>query len=159
MKWNNTQLEYLRSRHGDDALTREGFQKLPPEERLHVADLEPTPEEPDPVMANLTGAQREYLGNRRPEDLTDPRDIENFEALGADIFRRKEEQTEEPPADVTKKTADFSSLRPEVRLLMDEYRQTLARHADEVARGIPEHLRRVKAEQVATARLYLGPYA
>lgn len=164
MDFNNTQREYLLGRHGADALTREGFHKLSPVERLQIAELEPTPEPEvlDPVMDNLTGAQREYLGDRRPEDLTTPLDKENFEWLGGPIFRRGEEAKEEQaitPEVADTGPADISHLRPEVRLHMDECRQTLARHADEVARGIPEHLRTVKPDRVASARLFLGPYA
>lgn len=68
------------------------FDTMPPEERLaHYEAGQAKQKAPAPEAKPLTGPQIDYLGNRRAEDLSDPVDRANFEALGGPIFQQKPE--------------------------------------------------------------------
>jgi hypothetical protein len=158
---NQAQRTKVIERYGASALSDAEFAKLPASFRLDLANVEAHIPDPVPVdpLASLTAAQREYLGDRKPSDLTSPGDLENFAALGGEAFQDRKPEPPAPAAPAAPPPDPYAGLSPARRLDILEYRKTLTTAADERARGVPMAVRKVRPSDEEHARLMLGGYA
>ena len=164
--FNDRQREYLRQ-YG---LTEEEITsgKTDPAHRLEIANRagkdEPAEEEPEVETVEETDAQKAYRGNRTREQITSAVDIENYEALGGEVFRKRIET--EAPVEASKPLPEAPVIvGPHTQYDMDKIAALSPWRRNEIADFIrlvqgglkanPSLNDRASLEQ---ARLHLTPY-
>ncbi|MCB1470534.1 MAG: hypothetical protein KDK08_26060 [Rhizobiaceae bacterium] len=109
-----------------------------------------------------TRAQLDYLGDRNPEDLTSQSDLDNFEALGGEIFRERTSKADEQPTTtggpltLDSEKLGASDLSPERKTATLDAFERLKR-AEREAHLNPA-VRRDRPSEIAAARLLVKPF-
>ncbi|UVK39953.1 hypothetical protein LHFGNBLO_001368 [Mesorhizobium sp. AR10] len=146
------------------------LQSLEPQTRLDWAHAGAIPDEvvePDPIPE--TYEQKRYLGGRTRDQLASALDIENYEWLGSEAFRKTSESEREPaeasdsnppPAPLPARPigpgsaldpAKVEGLRPELRVELDNRLQR-------AKKGLAGYSTLSDRQEMADAELYLRPY-
>ncbi|MER8461202.1 hypothetical protein NKH24_35360 [Mesorhizobium sp. M1300] len=124
----------------------------------------PAEVEPESEPVEETAEQKAYRGDRPREQLTSPSDIENYEALGTGIFRKKTEA--EGPVEVAKRLPEAPVIIgphtefdiEKIAALSPWRRNAIADHIRVLKAGLPTHATLNDQHSLAQAKLHLSQF-